>query len=63
MKHAKLVSTLLAAYFRFSAALSSQLTEDERCMLHVLYSSTIGIIMYVMVCIRLDISLAVSVVS
>nr|CAD1834945.1 unnamed protein product [Ananas comosus var. bracteatus] len=29
----------------FSAALSSQSAEDERCMSHVLYSSTIGIIM------------------
>nr|CAD1834727.1 unnamed protein product [Ananas comosus var. bracteatus] len=39
-------SFLLGNYIAlFSAALSSQSAEDERCMSHVLYSSTIGIIM------------------
>ncbi|KAL5739747.1 hypothetical protein ACOSP7_028637 [Xanthoceras sorbifolium] len=63
MKNAKPVSTLLAAHFRLSTALSPKTDSEKRYMTRVPYSSAIGSIMYAMVCTRPDISHAVSVVS
>ena len=59
---AKLVKTPLAAHIRFSADLSTQ-TDEEKYMSHVPYASAVESIMYAMVCTRLDISHAFSVVS
>ena len=63
MLDAKPVKTLLAGHFRLSADLSSQTNEEEKYISHVLYASAVRSIMYAMVCTRLDISHAVSVVS
>jgi len=63
MLNIKPVKTLLAAYFQISADLSPQTDEEEKYISHVLYASALESIMYAMVCTRLDISHAVSVVS
>ena len=63
IQHCKLMSTPLAAYFRLSAALSSQLDEKEEYILLVLYVSAAGIIIYAMIYTRLDISQVINVVS
>ena len=63
MLDAKLVKTSLAAHFRLSADLSPQTDEEEKYMSHVPYVSAVGSIMSAMVCTRLDISHAVSVLS
>ncbi|KAG8491299.1 hypothetical protein CXB51_014566 [Gossypium anomalum] len=60
MQSAKLVKTPLTAHFRLSSALSPQSDDEIECMLHVPYSSTVGSLMYAMVCSRLDLSYAVS---
>jgi hypothetical protein len=59
----KLVSTAFVVHFRLSTGLSPQSEEEEQFMLRVLYSSVVGSIMYAIVCSRLDISQAISVVS
>ena len=63
MLDAKPVKSPLAAHFRLSADLSPQTDEEEKYISHVPYASTVGSIMYAMVCTRSDISRAVSVVS
>jgi len=63
MQNAKPVSIPLAAHFKLSIALSPQSTEEEKQMPHVPYASAVGSIMYDMVCTRLNISQAVSIVS
>ncbi|KAG8493469.1 hypothetical protein CXB51_010771 [Gossypium anomalum] len=63
MQSVKPVSTPLVAHFRLSSALSPQSDEKIEYMSHVPYSSTVGSLMYVMVCSRLDLSYAVSAVS
>ena len=63
MQRSKLVSTPLVAHFKLSSALSPYTKEEREYMSHVPYASTVGSIMYVMVCTRLEISHAVSVVS
>jgi len=55
------MSTPFASHFRLSAVLALQ-SEDEQFMSRVLYSNTIGSIMYDMMCTRPDISQAISVV-
>jgi hypothetical protein len=62
MQNSKPVSTPLVAHFRLSAVLASQ-SEEEQFMPRVPYSSTVGSIMYAMVCTSPDISQAVCVVS
>ncbi|KAG8490261.1 hypothetical protein CXB51_016079 [Gossypium anomalum] len=59
-KSAKLVSTLLAAHFRLSSALSPQSDDEIEYMSHVPYSSAVGSLMYAMVCSRPDSSYAVN---
>ncbi|KAG8498673.1 hypothetical protein CXB51_004985 [Gossypium anomalum] len=60
MRSAKPVNTPLAAHFRLSSALSPQSDDEIEYMLHVPYSSTVGSLMYAMVCSRPDLSYAVS---
>jgi len=57
------VSTPLAAHFKLSAECCPQTKEDISKMSLVPYSSVVGSLMYAMVCIRPDLSHAVSVVS
>ena len=63
MQQSKPVSTPLAAHFKLLATLSPKSKEEKEYMSHVPYSSAVGSIMYAMVCTRLDISHATSVVS
>ena len=63
MQNAKPVSTLLAAHFRLSSALSPQSDDEIDYMSRVPYSSAVGSLMYAMVCSRPDLSYAVSAVS
>jgi hypothetical protein len=63
MKGAKSVVTPLALHFRISGNQSPTIAEDKANMENVPYASAIGSLMYAMVCIRPDISQAVSVVS
>ena len=63
MQSAKPVSTPLAAHFRLSSALSPQSDDEIEYMSHVPYSTTVGSLMYAMVCSRPDSSYAVSAVS
>ena len=50
MSTVKPVTTSFASHFRLSAKDSSQTEDEERYMSRVLYASTIGSIMYAMVC-------------
>ena len=63
MHDAKPVSTPLAAHFRLSSALCPVSDDDIEYMSRVPYSSTVGSLMYVMVCSHPDLSHALSVVS
>ena len=56
MLDVKLVKTPLAAHFQLLADLSPQIDEEEKYMSRVLYASTVGSIMYVIVCTRSNIS-------
>jgi len=57
------VPTPFVAHFRLSAESCPQYEEDIEKMSHVPYCSAVGSLMYAMVCIRLDLSHAVSVLS
>jgi hypothetical protein len=59
----KPTTTLLAPYFKLSAAMSSSTDEERDHMAHVPHANLVGSLMYAMVCTRPDISQAVSVVS
>jgi len=63
MKNVKLVSTLLASYFKLSASLLSKSKEKEDKMPQVPYSSVVSRLMYIMICTCPNISQTVSVVS
>ena len=63
MLDAKLVSTPLSAHFKLSSQLCSSSYEESKYMFKVPYTNAVGCLMYLMVCIRPDISHAVSVVS
>ena len=63
MWYSKPVATPLTAHFKLSSSLAPKTTEEESYMAKVPYSSAVGSLMYAMVCTRLDISHAVSVVS
>ena len=63
MGDAKPVSTPLASHFRLSKKQSPQAEKEREFMAKVPYASVIESLMYVMVCIRPDISHAVGVVS
>ena len=63
MGNYKAVFTPLAAHFRLSAEYCPQFEEDIERMSNVPYSSVVGSLIFAMVCTRLDLSHAVSVVS
>ena len=63
MGDAKSVRTHLANHFRLSKDQSPKTEDEKDFMAKVPYASTIGSLMYVMTCTRLDISHAVGVVS
>jgi hypothetical protein len=63
MKNAKPVSTHLASHFKLTKEMCPKTQEEIEYMSMVPYSSTIGSLMYVMVCTRPDISHAMGVVS
>jgi hypothetical protein len=63
MSDAKAVSTPMASRFRLSKDQSPMTEEEEGFMAKVPYASTIGSLMYAMVCTRLDIAHAVGAVS
>ena len=63
MHNAKPVSTPLAAHFRLSSDLCPDSDDEIEYMSRVPYSSAVGSLMYAMVCSRLDLSHALSVVS
>ncbi|KAG8487895.1 hypothetical protein CXB51_018354 [Gossypium anomalum] len=62
-EHAKPVSTPLAYHFKLSTQLSPSTNTEQEYMFQVPYSNVVGSLMYEMVCIRFDISQAVSIVS
>jgi hypothetical protein len=63
MKNEKPVSTLLANHFKLTKEMCPKTQEEIEYMSRVPYSSTIGSLMYAMVCTRPDIAHAVGVVS
>jgi hypothetical protein len=63
MKNAKLVSTPLESHFKLTKEMCPKTQEEIEYMSRVPYSSTIGSLMYVMVCTRPNIAHAVGVVS
>ena len=63
INEAKPVSTPLGSHFKLSKEQSPKIKEERDHMSKVPYTSTIGSLMYVMVCTRLDIAHAVGVVS
>src|SRR5438105_15926987 len=62
MHNAKPVSTPLATHFKLSSALCPVSEDDIEYMTRVPYSSTVGCLMYAMVCSRPNLSHALSVV-
>ena len=63
MKDAKSVSTPLANHFKLSRSLCPTTTDEKEKMASIPYSSTVGSLMYCMVCTRSDIAHVVSIVS
>ena len=63
MKNSKLVSTPLVGHFKLSKRLYPSPEKEKGEMSVIPYSSTIGSLMYAMVCTHLDISHAIGVVS
>jgi len=61
--NAKTKNTPLGTHLKFSKRQSSQIKEEESHMSKVPYASTIGSLMYAMVCTRPDIAHAIGVVS
>ena len=63
MQDAKPVSTPLASHFKLSKEMCPKTWEEIEYMYKVPYSSTIGSLMYAMVCTRPNIAHAMGVVS
>jgi hypothetical protein len=63
MQKAKLVSTPLSSYFKLTKEMCPKTHEEIEYMSRVPYSSTFGILVYVMVCTRPHIAHVVGVVS
>ena len=63
MSKAKEVSSPLASHFKLSSRHSPSIDKEKEDMRRVLYASTVGSLMYVMVCTRPNIAYAVAVVS
>jgi len=63
MKNEKPISTPMSIHFKLTKEMCPKTQEEIKYMSKVPYSSTFGILMYVMVCTRPDIAHAVGVVS
>ena len=63
MQNEKPVSTPFSSHFKLSKEMFPKTQEEMEYMSEVPYASIVGSLMYAMVCIRLDISHAVGVVS
>ena len=63
MQNAKLVTTPLAAHFKLSSALCPQSDEEVDYMFIRPYSSVVGSLMYVIVCLLPDLAYTVSAVN
>ena len=63
MNKAKHVNVSLTFHFKLSSGLCPSSDEEKDYMSRVLYSNTVGCLMYAMVCTRPDISHAIGVVS
>lgn len=63
MLNTEAVSIPLSVHFKLSSGLCPQLDDDIDYMSRVLYSSTVGSLMYAMVCTRPDLAQAVSAVG
>ena len=63
MDKSKVVSSLLATHFRLSSQQSPTIDSEKDDMSRVLYASTIGSLIYAMVCTRLDIAHAIGTIS
>ena len=61
--NSKLMSTPLAPHFKLSVSLLPSMEEERDYMAQVPYASLVGSLMYAMVCTRLAIVQAVSMVS
>jgi len=59
----KSVSTPLTPYFKLKVTMSLTTVEEREYMIRVPYASTIGSLMYAMVCTRPDLSQAISMIS
>ena len=60
---AKSVSSPLAPHFKLSARISPKIIDDHEYISHVSYTSAVGSLMYALMCMKLDLSQVVSVVS
>ena len=56
----KSISTQLAPYFKLKAIISPTSFEEREYMTHVLYASSVGTLMYAMLCTGSDLSQVVS---
>jgi hypothetical protein len=63
IQNEKLVSTPLASHFKSTKEMCPKTKEEIDYMYKIPYSSTIDILMYVMVCTKMNIAHAVGVVS
>ena len=63
MENAKAVNTPLPCHLKLTKKMCPKTQEDEDKMSKVPYASTIGSLIYAMVCTRLDIAYTVGVVS
>ena len=63
MKHAKPINTPLGSHFKLRKRSCSSSKKEKGDIASTIYSSTVGSLMYVMVCTRPDIAHAVGVVS
>ena len=59
----KSVSIPLAPHFKLKATMSPTSVEECEYMTHVLYASAVGILIYAVVCTRLNLSQVISMVS
>ena len=63
MNNEKPVSTPLGQHFRLSITQAPETHEEKRFMERIPYASMMGSVMYTMVCSRLDLAYAVSMIS